>query len=133
MRIGGSPSSGKPAAGQPFPGPGNSPKTPCNYIDVGGSGTLKGVGGHKANHGTVCFYARALDLGEPGKGVDQFYLQVYSANGQTLLLISTNPGNPEIASLMVLRGGNLQLHISGCSPRANPATPPGQPYTTHKK
>ncbi len=53
-----------------------SPKTPFNYIDFQGVGTLKGIAGSHADYGLVQFSARACDLGEPGKN-DRLYLRIY--------------------------------------------------------
>jgi hypothetical protein len=97
-----------------YPPGSSSPKTPFNFIDFAGTGTLKGIGGNTANFGTVFFTARAVDLGEPGKGVDQYYLRVYDASGTTLLLVSATPSDPTAISPVTLRSGNIQLHISGC-------------------
>lgn len=90
-----------------------SPQTPFNYIDFQGVGTLKGIAGRKANFGTVTFTARAVDLGEPGRN-DRLYLRVQNGSGQTLLLISGNPGNPADVAPITISTGNLQLHVSGC-------------------
>ncbi|PWU16718.1 MAG: hypothetical protein C5B50_13045 [Verrucomicrobia bacterium] len=100
-----------------YPPGSSSPKTPFNFIDFKGEGTLKGVGGNTADYGMVTFYARCVDLGEPGKGVDQYYLRVMDANGNIQMLISSDPANPLSIAPVVIRSGNLQLHISGCGKR----------------
>src|SRR5258706_7020083 len=91
-----------------------SPRTPFNFIEFQGVGTLKGIGGNKADYGAVYFFARAEDRGEPGKGVDRYYLRVYDANGTTLMLISADPANPLNVAPVPIATGNLQLHSSGC-------------------
>lgn len=115
-----------------FPPGSKSPKTPSNFIDFSGSGTLKGIGGNKTNFGPVFFYARAVDLGEPGKGVDQLYVHVYTAAGDTRLLISSDTAEPDVIAPVTIRSGNLQLHISGCD-KQNASTPSNGSTTVHKK
>lgn len=90
-----------------------SPKTPYNFIEFQGVGTLKGVAGRKANYGLVYFYGRAEDLGEPGRGKDRLYLRVYTEAGETLLLISAQPGDATVVAPTPISTGNLQLHVSG--------------------
>jgi hypothetical protein len=92
-----------------------SPKTPFNYIDFQGTGTLSGIGGNRANYGAVNFTTRAVDLGEPGHGMDQLYLRVYDSTGQTLLLISADPADPLDVAPVPISTGNLQMHVSGCN------------------
>jgi hypothetical protein len=92
----------------------DSPVTPFNFIEFSGTGTLKGIGGNKANYGTVNFYARAEDSAEPGKKTDRYYLRVYSTDGTTLMLVSGDPSNPENIVPMQTSGGNLQLHEKPC-------------------
>ncbi len=93
----------------------SSPKTPFNYIDFHGVGTLSGIEGNNANYGVVYFSARAMDLKDGGKLNDQLYLRVYDGAGNTLLLISTDQANALNVAPVVVSTGNLQLHISGCS------------------
>jgi len=88
----------------------SSPKTPFSFIEFQGVGTLKGIAGNKADYGTVQFFAHAEDLGEPGKGVDRLYLRVFDGSGTTLLLISSNPGNPLDIAPVNVGTGNLQMH-----------------------
>jgi hypothetical protein len=87
-----------------------SPKTPFSFIEFQGVGTLKGIGGNKANYGAVHFFAHAEDLGEPGKNVDRLYLRVFDSSGTTLLLISADPANPLDVAPVVVSTGNLQMH-----------------------
>jgi hypothetical protein len=100
-----------------------SPVTPFNFIEYKGTGTLKGVEGNKADYGTVYFFARAEDRGEPGKGTDRLFLNVFSDPndpvGTSLLLIDVD-GNPATIDPVTITGGNLQLHISGCDKQAKP-------------
>ncbi len=91
-----------------------SPRTPFNYIDFEGVGTLTGISGNHANFGVVHFTARAVDAGEPGR-MDALYIRVYSGTGQTLLLISADTGTPTDVSPLTISTGNLQLHVSGCN------------------
>jgi hypothetical protein len=88
----------------------SSPKTPFSFIEFQGVGTLSGIAGNKADYGAVHFFARAEDLGEPGKGVDRLYLRVFDGSGNTLLLISAHPGNPLDVAPVVISTGNLQMH-----------------------
>jgi hypothetical protein len=90
-----------------------SPVTPFNFIEFQGVGKLTTIGKRKTNLGVVNFFARAEDLGEPGKK-DRLYLRVTSSTGQTLLLISAQPGNPDVVAPQVIASGNLQLHVSSC-------------------
>lgn len=91
-----------------------SPKTPFNFIEFQGVGTLKGIGGNTADYGVVYFFARAEDRAEPGKGIDRYYLRVYDANGNTLMLVSADPANPLDVAPVPIATGNLQIHSSGC-------------------
>src|SRR5438105_4678170 len=65
-----------------------SPKTPFNFIEFQGTGTLKGIAGNRADYGAVNFFAHAEDIGEPGHGVDRLYQRVYDGLGNTVCLIS---------------------------------------------
>jgi hypothetical protein len=92
-----------------------SPRTPFNFVDFQGVGTLKGMGRNHARFGTVIFTARAVDLGKPGKGRDALYLRVDDPAGNTLILISANPSSPLEVSPLTLSTGNLQIRVSGCN------------------
>ncbi len=109
----------------PPPPPGStSPVTPFNFIEFAGTGTLKGIGGNKADFGAVYFFARCEDRNEPGSSgandgalVDRYYIRVY-----------TNPSDPFGSTVYKLGGddidpandvvpitdGNLQMHIKPC-------------------
>jgi hypothetical protein len=99
-----------------------SPKTPYNFIEFEGTGTLKGIAGNKADNGTVYFFARGEDRGEPGSAAatdpDRYFLHVYSdpadSVGSTLLLVDID-GDPATVDPVPIDGGNLQIHISSCS------------------
>ena len=91
-----------------------SPKTPFNFIEFQGTGTLTGIGGNKADYGQVYFFAHCEDRHEPGKGVDRYYLRVYAADGTTLLLVSANPSSPLTVAPVAISTGNLQMHVSSC-------------------
>ncbi len=107
-----------------------SPKTPFNFIEFEGTGTLKGIAGNKTDYGTVYFFARGEDRGEPGSAAasdpDRYFLQVYTdpndPAGSTVLLVDED-GTPEATTetmatdTVPLDGGNFQIHISSC---ANP-------------
>jgi hypothetical protein len=97
-----------------------SPVTPFNYIEFQGFGTLKGIKGNKVDYGTVFFFARAEDRNEPGSrgakagvDIDRYFLHVFDANGNTLLLVDGD-GNPATIDPITITGGNLQLHVSSC-------------------
>jgi len=92
----------------------SSPRTPFNFIEFAGKGKLVGISGNTANYGEVFFFVHAEDRGEPGKGVDRYYLRVYDATGVTLLLVSDDEANPTVVAPVIIAGGNLQLHVSGC-------------------
>jgi len=113
-----------------IPAGSTSPKTPFNFIEFEGTGTLKGIAGNKADYGTVYFFARGEDRGEPGSAAasdpDRYFLQVYTdpndPAGSTVLLVDKD-GTPEATTetmatdTVPLAGGNFQIHISSC---ANP-------------
>jgi hypothetical protein len=98
-----------------YPAGSSSPVTPFNYIDFQGVGTLKGIDGNTNDYGVVLFRGRAEDHGEPGGGIDRYYLRVYDAGGNTLQIISTDPANPLDIAPVTISTGNMQLHISGCN------------------
>jgi len=100
-----------------YPPGSSSPRSPNNFIEFQGVGTLKGISGNKANHGIVYFFGHAEDLGEPGKGVDRLYLRVYDSAGNTLLLISGDAAHPLNVSPVTVSTGNLQIHP--CKSRGN--------------
>ena len=100
-----------------------SPVTPFNYIEFQGTGTLKGIKGNPVNYENVLFFARAEDRNEPGNEkasqpgggafIDRYFLRVYDAGGNTLLLVDID-GDPATVDPVTITGGNLQLHISSC-------------------
>ena len=92
-----------------------APKVNVNTIDFQGTGIISGVGGNTLAKTPVCFTGHAEDHGEPGAGKDALYLRVYDCNtGTTLMLISTDPGNPLDVAPVNVSTGNLQIHTSGC-------------------
>jgi len=93
----------------------SSPKTPFNYIDFQGVGTLTGIENNHADFGAVFFAGRAVDLKDGGKNTDLLYLRVWDASGNVLLLISADPSHPQNVAGTPVSTGNLQLHISSCS------------------
>jgi hypothetical protein len=101
-----------------------SPKTPFNYIEFHGTGTLKGIKGNKVDYGTVYFWAHCEDRNEPGSsgqrdgaGKDRYFLKVYSnpanPNGSILLLVDVD-GNPATVDPVTITDGNMQIHITSC-------------------
>jgi hypothetical protein len=82
-----------------------------------GTGTLKGIGGNKADFGTVFFFGRAEDRGEPGGGVDRYFLNVYTDAsdpvGSSVFVVDID-GDPATVDPIPIRSGNLQIHISSC-------------------
>jgi hypothetical protein len=78
-------------------------------MDVTGTGTLQGIGGNKANFDSVLFTLHVEDHGTPGKRVDTYYLRVYTADGTTLLLVSSDPGDPTVISPVPITHGNLSV------------------------
>ena len=109
----------------PPPPPGStSPKTPFNFIEWTGVGTLKGIQGNKLGPITVFFNARTEDRNEPGSkdsnagaGIDRYYLHVFSDPadpvGSTKLLVNGN-ADPTIVTPVEIDDGNFQIHISSC-------------------
>jgi hypothetical protein len=100
-----------------------SPVTPYNYIDYYGTGSLKGIAGNPLQRRDACFVAHAEDRNEPGSNgqrdgarIDRYYLRVFDcATNQTLLVLEQPP--PAAPGLPVqITDGNLQLHISSCTP-----------------
>jgi hypothetical protein len=102
----------------------DSPRTPFNFIEFEGSGTLKGIKGNKVNHGTVHFFARCEDRNEPGSSgqrdgnlKDRYFLHVYSnpdnPHGSTLLLVDVD-GNSATVDPVTITDGNMQIHASSC-------------------
>jgi len=115
----------------PPPPPGStSPKTPFNFIEWTGTGTIKGIQGNKLGTIAVYFNARTEDRNEPGSkdsnagsGIDRYYLHVFTNPadpvGSTKLLV-----NGDVSPLNVvpveISTGNFQIHISSCD---NPPVP----------
>lgn len=102
----------------------DSPKTPVNFIEYTGTGTLKGIQGNKVDYGTVYFFARAEDRNEPGSNgakdgalIDRYFLRVYASQsdpiGTTLLLFDID-GDSSTVDPKTITGGNLQMHFSSC-------------------
>jgi hypothetical protein len=60
------------------------------------------------------FYCRVEDRGEPGRGKDAFYLQIYDYEG-----------NPYYFAGAVLGGGNIQIHTTGDEIAGNPGEAAG--------
>ncbi len=104
-----------------------SPRTPYNFIEFSGTGTMKGIAGNKVSYDPVYFFVRAEDRNEPGNEkallpdggelVDRLFLHVFSnlldPNGSTLYLIDAN-NDPATVDPVTITGGNIQLHISSC-------------------
>ncbi len=103
-----------------------SPETPFNFIEFKGTGVLKGISGNKTDHGIVNFFGRAEDRNEPGSNgakagalIDRYFIHVFSdvadPAGSTLLLVDID-GDADTVDPVTITDGNLQLHISSCSP-----------------
>jgi hypothetical protein len=100
-----------------------SPVTPFNFIESQGTGTLKGIKGNKDDYGIVNFFARVEDRNEPGSSgakdgtlVDRYHLHVFDSAGNTLLLVDGDAVAATVEPVLITHG-NLQLHISSCSPQ----------------
>jgi hypothetical protein len=108
-----------------------SPKTPWNYIEFQGTGTLKGILGNKAVYpDKVCFYARAEDRSEPGSKeklgsafIDRYWIRVDDCAGTELYRFGYDYPNPTTicaddsfacTDTIAISGGNLQIHVSSC-------------------
>ncbi len=108
-----------------IPAGSESPVTPYNFIEFQGTGTLKGIGGNKADYGTVCFWAHVEDRNEPGNErallpdggalIDRYYLRVFDCSTQNILLLVDMDNNPATIDPITITGGNFQIHISSCS------------------
>jgi hypothetical protein len=107
-----------------IPAGSTSPKTPFNFIEFTGWGTLKGVHGNKADYGQVYFFARAEDRNEPGSngqrdgaGKDRYFLNVYTTQGDptgsSVVLVDVD-GNPATVDPLTITDGNMQIHITSC-------------------
>ncbi len=97
-------------------GPDKAPPVKVNTIDFQGTGTLKGIAGNGMSETAVCFLGHAEDHGEPGGGKDRLYLNVYDcSSGASLLLISSDAGDPLDVAPVAISTGNLQIHTTGCS------------------
>lgn len=99
-----------------------SPKTPYNFIEYEGTGTLKGIKGNKADYGTVCFSARAEDRNEPGSNgasdgtlKDRYYINITNCSTHETLLFLDSDGDAATVDPVAITGGNLQIHASSCT------------------
>ncbi len=88
------------------------------FIEFQGLGTLKGFGGCHANFGVVAFSARAED--RSGCGADRLYFRVYTADGTTVLLISSDTSNALDVAPVAISRGNLQISNDCCNPCGHP-------------
>jgi len=86
--------------------------SPANTIEFSGMGTLKGTGPNKVPYSPVYFTARAEDHGRPGRGLDRYYLRVYSSDGTTLLLVSGDPSNALEILPVLISTGNITIGVS---------------------
>ena len=84
----------------------------ANVIEFSGLGTLRGIAGNKARYDQVHFTARAEDHGRQGRGVDRYYLRVWSSDGTTLLLVSGDASNPLVIVPVPISTGNLTIGAS---------------------
>ena len=83
----------------------------ASFIEFSGTGTLKGIGGNRMASIPVLFTARVEDRGQPGMGVDRYYLRVFTAEGTTLLLVSGDPANPANIVPVPISSGNLSIKM----------------------
>lgn len=109
-----------------IPAGSTSPRTPFNFIEFSGVGTMKGISGNKIDIDPVYFFVRAEDRNEPGNEkallpgggalIDRVFLNVCtdqpaSSNGQCANSIYSL-GTYD--SPLTITGGNIQIHISSC-------------------
>jgi FlgD Ig-like domain len=101
-----------------------SPRTPFNFIDFRGTGTLKGIKGNKADYGQVFFFGHYEDRSEPGSqgqpnldARDRYFLRVYTNQGDplgsTVMLVDVD-GNSATVDPVTVTHGNLQIHVTSC-------------------
>jgi SdrD B-like domain len=91
--------------------PSNRRMPKASFIEFSGTGTLKGIGGNRLASIPVLFTARVEDRGQPGMGVDRYYLRVFTADGTTLLLVSGDPSNPANIVPVPISSGNLSIQM----------------------
>ena len=112
-----------------------SPKTPFNYIEFSGWGTIKSIAGNGASSKSttvadtpqkVYFWARFEDRNEPGNlnalpnegaKVDRLYLRVYTDTGNpfgSIVYLINGDVDPANVVPVLITGGNIQIHISSC-------------------
>lgn len=105
----------------PHPPGSDSPKTPFNYLECWGSGTLKGVMGNKVSYDDCTWFARFEDRNEPGakqgnagSGIDRYFLIVKDSGGTTRLLIDEDGIDDSNVDPTEISTGNFQIHTSSC-------------------
>jgi hypothetical protein len=91
------------------PGAAATKASAINMAEFSGQGTLKGIRGNKAKYASVLFTARVEDHGQPGRGLDRYYLRVYSSDGTTLLLVSDDASDPSDIATVPISTGNLTI------------------------
>jgi uncharacterized repeat protein (TIGR01451 family) len=100
-----------------------SPKTPFNFIEFRGTGTITGIKNNNKKT-DVSFFGYYEDRSEPGSlgqpnpvKKDRYFLRVFTnpSNpiGTTVMLVDVD-GNSATQDPATIFHGNLQIHISGC-------------------
>jgi hypothetical protein len=83
------------------------------FVELSGTGTLKGIAGNKTDFGPVRFFARCEDC--VGTGVeDRYYLRVYGSGGVTLLLVSGDEANPLVVAPVTISLGIFEVQRDEC-------------------
>jgi hypothetical protein len=80
-----------------------------NAFDFTGRGVLRALRGRKQPSTPVFFTAHVEDGGTPGAGKDAYYFRAYNEAGDTLLLVSGDPANPENITPVLISKGNLRV------------------------
>lgn len=105
-----------------------SPKTPFNYIEFSGWGTINSIAKNKTITTPLkaYFWARFEDRNEPGNlnalpdegaKVDRLYLRVYTDIGDpfgSIVYLINGDVDPGKIVPVLITGGNIQIHISSC-------------------
>jgi hypothetical protein len=78
-------------------------------ILITGRGTLSSYGGKRTPRIAVLFILWVQDAGRTRTGHDLYYLRVYTADGATQLLVSSDSGNPNDIAPVPISRGNLMI------------------------
>lgn len=100
-----------------------SPVTPYNFIEFHGTGVVKGIQGNKLAPTPACFVARAEDRNEPGSSgqrdgayKDRYFLRAFDCATNATLVELEDADLGGDSDPITITDGNLQLHVSSCSP-----------------